>query len=331
MIYCRMLFLTAAATLIAASAALAQPAQTRIALVEENLPTINMTIERHVNWATLLEELQLLGYSEGETVTIERWSGNDKAFPDLATLARAVADGGPDVVVVRGFALVEAFRSADTGVPVVGVGEFPSKANGETIAPGGNITGFNQLDRAALYDKQLQILHEAVPDAKRIAYLGPADYWEGRQGVLMREVAARLRLEIAPVIVGRPIAAPSVLRAAAGISAQEFDAIYVAEDPDIRRHRRLVVDMTEGKNLPAIAHHPDYAQFGLMIAYGANVLDLYRRAAGYVDQIVKGAEVADLPLGQPEKFNFVINFVTAERVGVIIPQHLIDEATEFWE
>ena len=324
--------LTAAATFAVASAALAQPAQpARLALVEQNLPTANMTIERHVIWASLLEGLQLLGYSEGETITIERWSGSGRAYPDLASLARVVADSSPDVVVVRGYALVEAFQSATTGVPVVGVGEFPSKANGETIAPGGNVTGFNQLNRAVLYDKQLQILHEAVPDARRIAYLGPADYWEGQQGVLVRAAAQRLRLEIAPVIVGRPIAAPSVLRAAGSISPQEFDAIYVAEDPDIRRHRRLVVDMTAGKNLPAIAHHPDYGQFGLMAAYGANILDLYRRAAGYVDQIVKGADVADLPIGEPETFNFVINFVTADRVGVTFPQHLIDEATEFWE
>ncbi len=303
----------------------------RIALVEDKLPAANMTIERHAMWASLLEELQALGYTEGQTITIERWSGVDNAFPDLAALARAVSAGSPDVVVARGHDLVEAFQTAATTVPVIGIGMYPSAANGETIAPGGNITGFNELDRSTLYDKHLQILHDAVPTAQRVAYLAPADYWEGLQGALVRAAAERLSLEVVPVIVAQPIGAGSVLRALSRITAEEFDAFYVSENLEIQRHRRLVVDRTQGTRLPAIAYHPDFAQFGLMTAYGANFLDLYRRAAGYVDRILKGTAVSELPFGQPEKFNFVINFATAERIGVTIPQHLIDEATEFWD
>ena len=211
-------------------------------------------------------------------------------------------------------------EAVNTDTPIVGVGTFPASFLGRLAQPGGNITGLDISSNGGLYEKMVQLLRDAVPSISRIAYFGPSDWWETEHlGGAARRGAEQLGLSLTPVIVDRPTTEENVRRAFAELTKQGFDAVYVSSETDLSTHHKTIAAMMKAAMLPAVTLHRQYARAGLLMSYTSNPPDLYRRAAGFVDRILKGEYPATMPIEQPNTFDFTVNLNTAKALGLTLP------------
>ena len=268
--------------------------------------------------------LRDLGYAEGHNVAVEyRWAnwGSDRLAAELVRLKLVV------IVSTGGSATALAARKATQEIPItfitadpVGLGLVASLSR-----PGGNMTGINILTNE-LNAKRLDLLKQALPKVSRVGVLanpGPPSYGKVRRGM---EEAAR-PLGIALHI--REVHAPEELESAFSAMAKErVDALLVANDPMLFAQRGRIVDLAAKARLPGMYEWREFSEAGGLMSYGANLADQYRRAATYVDKILKGAKPADLPVEQPTKFELVINLKTAKALGLSIPQSILIRADE---
>jgi putative tryptophan/tyrosine transport system substrate-binding protein len=276
------------------------------------------------------EGLREFGYTEGRDIVIEYFLA-----PGIADLplwaARAVASR-PDVIVTINTTSAVAAKARTTTIPVVFAGISNPIESGLVAGfaqPGGNLTG-PSLMRIDVAAKLLQMLSEFVPRLTRVAVL----YLYSNTGVgpLINEEILRageiLNLDVSLVEV-RTIAdlAPAIASAA----SQGAQAIYFFLGPILANNPQLVADETLRHRLPSISENRIHADTGGLVAYGANLPATFRRAAYYVDRILKGAKPADLPVEQPTVFDLVINKKTADALGLAIPPHLQVLATEIIE
>jgi putative ABC transport system substrate-binding protein len=267
--------------------------------------------------------LRDLGYEEGRTIAIEyRWAGgNPERIPALtAELVRL----NVRVIVTSGDPGVPAAKRATRRIPVVfavhadpvGAGLVASLAR-----PGGNVTGLSSMT-AELGRKRLELLKEAFPQLSRIAVLR-----DPRQPVgdlqLTETAAGSLGLRL-HVLTLREIDELEAVLAAA--RQGQADALINLQSAFFYAHRERIVEAVSRTRLPTMYHHRAFVDAGGLMAYAPDFSDLFRRAATYVDRILKGADPADLPVEQPTKFELVINLKTAKALGVTIPQSLLIRA-----
>ena len=271
------------------------------------------------------------GYVDGQNIKIEyRWAeGKDEQLPDLAAeLVRLQVN----VMVTGGPQATRAATGATRGIPIVmvAVGANPIKMRlvASLARPGGNVTGSTLLS-PELSAKRLQLLKELVPKLARVAVLwnsaNPAKHqdWEETQ------VAARaLGVIVQSVEVQRP---EQFEPADAAITRDRPDALVVLDDSLMFRHRKRIAEFAAKNRLPTVCASKEYADAGSLMSYSSNLLDDFRRAATYVDKILKGAKPADLPVEQPTKFELVINMKTAKALGLTIPQTLLLRADQLIE
>jgi len=273
------------------------------------------------------------GYAEGQNIVIEVRAADSKVerFRDLATeLVRL----GVDVIVATNSLSARAVQQATTTIPIVvpvmgdpvGDGLVASLAR-----PGGNMTGLTFLG-PELLPKRLALLKAAVPTVSRVAALWhPRAYGERTMSDMMRETEAAARtLGVTLRLVA--VQGPDELdRAFSTIAGERADALIVFPSPMLFTERRRIVDLATKHRLPSMAMGREFAELGGLIAYGASIADLHRRAATYVDKILKGAKPADLPVEQPTRFELLVNLKTARELGLTIPREfllLADEAIE---
>jgi ABC-type uncharacterized transport system substrate-binding protein len=281
-------------------------------------------------WEAFLKALRDLGWAEGQNIVTEpRFSeGKQERFPDLAAeLVRA----NVDVIVTSAGPATLAAKNATTVIPIVmvGVGD-PMAAGfvGSLARPGGNITGLSLLN-PALGGKRVQMLKEILPRATRLGVLVYApNPWAA---LMMREVdvAARtLGMELQRLEVQRPADFEAVFGAATSGRAA---ALLVLEDPFLFQYRGTIVGLAAKRRLPAAYGLREFVDAGGLISLGANIGDLFRRAAVFVDKILKGAKPADLPVEQPTRFELVINLKAAKALGLTIPPAVLARADEVIE
>jgi putative ABC transport system substrate-binding protein len=278
----------------------------------------------------LREGLRELGYVEGRTITIEsRWAERkEERFPDLAAeLVRAKVD----VIVATVAAAVPAARQATPRTPIVMVVNDPMATGFVTTLarPGGTITGLSMMS-PELVGKQVELLKNVAPRISRLAVLwNPAN--PGHPPQLQRaETAARTQaMQLQPL---KAQTLGEIDRAFATMTRERADALLVLLDPILYRQREHIADLAAKRRLPAMYTLRQEAEAGGLMAYGANLFGLYRRAAVYVDKILKGAKPGDLPIEQPTKFELIINLKTGKALGLTIPpsvlvraDHLIDQ------
>jgi putative tryptophan/tyrosine transport system substrate-binding protein len=277
-----------------------------------------------------LQGLRDLGYVEGRNVVIEYRSAEGKLERYPALVAELVALK-VDVIFVPGTPAAVTAKQATRTLPIVFAAAADPVADGLVTSlarPGGNVTGLSGFS-PELVGKRLELLKQAVPGVSRVAVL-----WQpGGQGertdkdMLKRaDVAARalgVRLQVVevrgPADFGRAFS--NMTRARAG-------ALTVLGTPMFFTERRRLVDLAAKNRLPAVYGTRDYVDVGGLMAYGPNTADLFRRAATYVDKILKGAKPADLPVEQPTKFELLINLKTAKALGLTIPPSLLGRADE---
>ena len=253
--------------------------------------------------------------------------GDFSAFPDLAA---DVVKSGVDVIVTdAGIAVARAAASATQTIPIVvaTVGDPVAQGLVPSLArPGGNVTGFTVLS-PELAAKRLDLLRTAFPQAKSVAILfNPSS---GNAGILRLTEEASRSLGFAAIHVAAD--SPSALRALHPAALGQADAIVVLADGMFWNQRREILKFIADARLPAVYPEREYVDDGGLIAYGPNVPDNYRRVAGYIDRILRGAKPGNLPFQQPVKFDFVINLKTARALGITLPPDLLARADEVIE
>jgi putative ABC transport system substrate-binding protein len=269
--------------------------------------------------------LRDLGYVEGKTIAIEyRWADGKSA--QLPVLATELFHLKVDVIVTQGELATRAVKKATSTVPIVmatsgdpvGAGLVASLSR-----PGGNVTGLSSV-APDLNGKQLQLLKEAVPKVSRVAILYDRTNLATVLGVKEVQVAApALGLTVQPLEVR---ASDDFGPAFDAMTRERAEALFTFGDPFTITHQRRILDFAAKRRLPVISQFSDFADDGGLMSYGPNRLDMFRRAATFVDKILKGAKTADLPVEQPMKFEFIINLKTAKQIGLTIPPNVLARA-----
>ena len=267
------------------------------------------------------------GYSEERDVVIE-WRSADGDYGKVPKLAIDLVQSKVDVIVVESTVATQAVKRATSTIPVVMTSTADPLGSGLVASlahPGGNVTGLTIM-LTDLSAKRLQLLKEAVPRATRVAVLGNPDTPYVPK-VIQELNAAALSLSIELKFVG--VQTPEEFdRGFSTISRAHAQAVYVIEDILFTAHRPALLKSASKVRLPVVyggRYWPD--ESGLM-SYGPSYDDLFRRAAGYVDKILKGAKPGDLPVEQPTKFELVVNLKTAKALGITIPESILLRADE---
>jgi len=271
--------------------------------------------------AVFQQGLQELGYLEGKNIVIEQRYGKRHQRPALAAeLVRLKVD-----IIVTGGGGTRAAKNATSTIPIV-MTYYADPVRARLVAslahPGGNVTGLSDF-HADLVTKRLELLKEVVPLASRVAVLlKPGHRINRRMLKDIQAAAPALGMTVHPLEAKGP---DDIDRAFATIRSERlggFLQFFGLED-----HRRRIIDLAAKNRVPAIYTHGGWVAAGGLMSYGANWPDLFRRAATYVDKILKGAKPANLPVEQPTKFDLVINLKTAKQLGITIPPEVLYQAT----
>jgi putative tryptophan/tyrosine transport system substrate-binding protein len=267
-----------------------------------------------------LEGLGTLGYIEDRTVTVD-WKWGQDQVDDFPRLAQELVRDNVDVIVTGGTAAAKALKDATRSIPIVMaiIGD-PVAAGlvGSLAQPGGNATGFS-IVAPELGGKRLELVKEIVPGMTSVAVLlntqNPQSQIELKE---MRAAAQAMSLQL------HPTAFTAVKRATS-------QALIVLTDPILFSQRKRIVDLANATRLPAVYFFQGFPEAGGLMSYGPSDADLFRRAAGYVDRILKGAKPRDLPVQQPTKFDLVVNLKTAKALGLVIPESFLLRADKVIE
>jgi ABC-type uncharacterized transport system substrate-binding protein len=279
--------------------------------------------------AAFVQRLRELGWIEGRTVAIEyRWAeGRDERFAQIAAefVRRKV-----DIIVTSGTPQVLAVKQATSVIPIVFAAAGDPVAGGLVASlarPGGNATGLSSLV-PDLAGKRLELLREVVPGLSRLAIIGnvgnPLTVLELGE---VQAAAGRLGLQAYIHEIRRAQDIAPTLEAIKG----RADALYVCIDALVNAHRIQINTSALGARLPTMHGSRDYVEAGGLMSYGPNYPDLFRRAADYVDKLLRGAKPGDLPVEQPTKFDLVVNMTTAKALGLDVPLHIQQLADEVIE
>jgi putative ABC transport system substrate-binding protein len=271
--------------------------------------------------AALVQRLRELGWIESRNLTIEyRYAeGRSERYTELAAEFVRL---NVDVIVTYGTPAVAATKQATAVIPIVFAVAGDPIGSGLVASlprPGGNVTGLS-LQKTDVADKRLDLLREVVPGLRDLAVMANA---ASPVSVLeMREVEAtarRLGHEVATFEIRRAEDIVPTFEALKG----RADALYVCGDPLVDTNRIRIITLALGARLPSMSDFPEYVEAGGLMSYGPNFPDLFRRAAGYVDKILRGAKPGDIPVEQPTKFDLVINLITAKALGLDVSPTLL--------
>jgi putative ABC transport system substrate-binding protein len=286
------------------------------------------------NREAFLQGLRGLGYVEGRNVAIQYRDAKGKSERLLALAAELVALK-VDVILAGGTPHVLAAKQATKSLPIVFAGATDPVGNGLVTSlarPGGNVTGVSAFTQEELVGKRLELLKQAVPGVSRVAVLWQPGTYGGHmeKGMLKgAEVAAReLGVRVQFVEARGP---EDIDKAFSEMTRARADALTVITSSMLFGQRRRLVDLAAKNQLPAMYTMREFVDAGGSMSYGANLADDFRRAATYVDKILKGAKPGDLPVERPTKFELVINLKTAKTLGLTIPRSVLERADEVIE
>jgi putative ABC transport system substrate-binding protein len=270
--------------------------------------------------------LRELAYVEGKNLLVEyRWAeGKDDRY---APLAAELVSLGVDLIVTQGTQATIAAKQATSTIPIIvgGAGDLVGEGIVASLArPGGNVTGFTNID-PDLSAKRVQILKEALPKISRVAVIyhgGPGGDQEELSET--QTAAKKWGVTIQPLQMLEP---DQFQRAFAAMVKERAQALIIFHSAFTSFHRKQLVELSAKNQLPTMCGEPAWSDAGCLISYGHDRLDQYRRAAVYVDKVLKGTKPQDLPVQQPMKFELVVNLKTAKQLNVIIEPNLLVRAT----
>jgi len=280
------------------------------------------SLEGSPNAYALRQGLSDLGYREGQNIVIE-WRGAAGRVERLSELAAELVKLQVDVIVADNNPAVAAAQKATRRIPIVMV--FPTDPVGlgfvaSLARPGGNTTGLS-TQGSETGGKRLELLKEAVPNLARLAILWDPSEPGRRDQVKEVETAARASGVKVQLVEARSLS--ELDGAFATIAREGAGAVYVQGSTIMLAHRARIAELAARRRLPTMCGTREFVEAGCLLSYNANFRDLYRRAAYFVDKILKGAKPSDLPVEQPAKFELVMNLKTAKMLGLTIPPSLL--------
>lgn len=273
------------------------------------------------------EGLRDLGYVEGRNIVIEyRWAeGKYERFPALIAELIALK---VDVIVTAGTPATQAFKKAATSIPLVMVAVGDPVGTGIVASlrqPGGNITGLSSI-APELEGKRLELLREVNPKLSRVAvFWNPVNAFHTSAMKQVRAAAQAMRIDVLPLAVGK---AEELEGAFAAIVKERPDSLFILADRIFLHNRARMMDFAAQHRLPSVNAYRELVEAGGLMSFGPSYAGMHRRAATYVDKILKGAKPADLPVEQPATFDLVINLKTAKALRLTIPPSVLLRATE---
>jgi putative ABC transport system substrate-binding protein len=278
--------------------------------------------------AAFVQRMRELGWVEGHTVEIEYRSG-DGRVERFAEIAAEFAWLKVDVIVTSGAAVLSV-KQATSSIPIVFVPALDPVGSGLVASlarPGGNATGLS-TQAPDLASKRVELLREAVPGLRRLAIMANFGYPAAEREVGEAKAAARtLGLELVKAEIWRAEDIAPAFDALKG----RADALYVVIDPLVNTNHLRISTLALGVRLPTIFGTRHYTAAGGLMSYGPNFLNLHRRAADFVDKILRGAKPGDIPVEQPTRFDLVVNLTTAKAIGLVVPPTLLARADEVIE
>jgi putative ABC transport system substrate-binding protein len=267
------------------------------------------------------------GYAEGRDVVIE-WRSANGDSARIQALAADLVQRKVDVIVVETHAASEVVKRLTTTIPIVlSVVADPVGSGLVTsyVHPGGNVTGLSFMS-AELGPKRLQLLKEAVPRLTRVAVLwNPDTPWHPKAIADLKAAAPALSLKLSFVGARTP---DEFSPAFSEISRTHAQGLYLMDDAIFSAHKTTLLNLVSKARLPTSYSERPFVVEGGLMSYGTNIRDMWRRSAGYVDRILKGAKPGDLPIEQATKFDLVVNLKTARAIGITIPHSVIAQADE---
>ena len=282
---------------------------------------------QHEDVQQFRQGLRDAGYTEGRDVVIE-WRSADGDYSRLPQLAADLVQSKVDVIVVEGTVSAKALTRATSTIPIV-MASIADPVGSGLVAnlahPGGNVTGLSMMI-PDLDAKRLQLLKETIPRIARVAVVwNPGTPFHPQTIKDLKAAAPSLSIELSFSDMRTPKEFGPTFSTIRRAHAQ---ALYVIEDPFFFNHRQTLVKLALEAHLPAIFATKAYADAGGLMSYGVNYGEGFRRSAGYVDKILKGARPGDLPIEQPTKFELVVNLKTAKALGIEIPHSILLRADE---
>ena len=302
----------------------------RIAIMHPSHPVGELTERsRFAYYREFFRELRQLGYAEGQNLVIERFSGEGRVetYPKLAS---DVSVSNPDLVFVISVSLVAALKQITSTIPIVAMTSDPvgHRIAASIARPGGNITGVTVDAGLEVWAKRLQLFRELVPAMSKLGILAVRT---NPEGVAMQGVAEKAGIMVVgPSFVdnGSDEEYQNVFSA---VSQAGADAIFVDGSPVHITKRQLIGELAAKHRIPTIYPFRSFAEAGGLIAYGIDLVEIFRQAARVIDQVLKGAKPADIPFYQPTKFELVINRKAAREIGLLVSERLLAEADEVIE
>lgn len=330
----------------------------RIALVDPSVPVARMIEGPGAPaWGALIDELRRLGHLEGRTVAFDRWSDAGRKLKGDAghdALTRKVLASRPDAIVTRGYWLATHFMDTTRTIPIVSVadiadGDFPEDAmdNGNVMGWGPawnrNVTGISSGAGIQLFQTQLHLLREIAPTAEGMGWLGTFPHFDDHLDAWAAFDAAELMgLKLLPFFCSgegpfkpgkkpfRPLG-DFVRCQFEELAAAGVKALLVSTDFKTRHHAGLVAELAIAHRMPAIAMDREYIDAGLLMVYRASSDDMFRKAARYLDRILRGADPSRMPVLAPTEFDLTVNLKTAAAMGLTLPPSIIDMAVQIIE
>jgi putative ABC transport system substrate-binding protein len=271
------------------------------------------------------EALRKLGYVEGQNINIEYRYGDNKS-ERMRGLAAELVHLNVDVIVTTGSSATRPAKEATTTIPIVMMSDNDPVGSGFVTSlarPGGNITGLTNIS-GDLGDKRLELLKEIVPKVSRVAVF--RDLTNVTEGIGVDEIeptARVLKIQTQRFELAKVEDFDSQFQA---IMKWRPGGLVIAGGPLMNEHRKRLIEFAARNKLPAMYNRAEFVEAGGLVSYATNFIDLTRRAATYVDKILKGTKPSDIPVEQPTKFEFIINLKAAKQIGLTIPPNVLVRA-----
>jgi|SRR5262245_17872152 len=281
-------------------------------------------------WDAFLGGLREFGWVEGQTIVIEQRNAEER-YDRLPELAADLVRLRVDVIVAAGPVAPLAAKRATNTIPIVMTNHADPVGSGLVASlarPGSNVTGLSFI-HPAVVGKQVEVLKEVVPKVNRMAVLTNPE--NPIRDLMLSEAEAAMRSLPAQFQVLHARGPDDFEAAFSAMRKARTDALLILVDPMLFGQRKQLANLTARSRLPAVSGLREFADAGILMTYGASLPDLFRRAASYVDKILKGAKPADLPVEQPTKFELVINLKTAKALNLTIPPSVLGRADQVIE
>jgi putative ABC transport system substrate-binding protein len=266
------------------------------------------------------EELRRLGYVEGINLVVLPFTSGSQGERIPETAREAVA-ATPDVIFAFSSRMVQQLMKTTTSIPIVGYTADPISFGivQDLSHPGKNYTGVATVAGSEFDAKRLSLFRELAPQASRAAVLAPASYWRTVYGNAMRDAAGRLGFTIVGEPVEDPVTQEAIERSIARFAAEHADVLVIPDMPENVTYVDRIVELSIREKLPTLVSSPQFVTAGALMSYGADPVDLVRRAVAYVDLILKGERPGNLPLYRASRYELIINRKTAEKLNLSIP------------